>query len=138
MEPVMAVNVTGVFLMCRPRCAACSPGDPQRGARAHRQHLLPARHDRLARGLLYGVSKVGGRLSDAPDRADYGKRQHHLQRRGAGQDPDRQGRPRRSSRAGSTTATRARRCRGSAAPRTWPTPALFLASDEATSSPART
>lgn len=89
---VMAVNVTGVFLMCRAAVRRMLAQEIQHEARG-RIVNISSQHGMIAspRGLLLWRLEVGGRLPDTPDRRRLRQGQHHLQCRGAGEDPHRQG-----------------------------------------------
>ncbi|WP_431267638.1 SDR family NAD(P)-dependent oxidoreductase [Dankookia sp. P2] len=97
-DRVLAVNLTGCFLMCRAAVrqmvtAGAAGGWPARRARADRQHLLAARHGRLAGGHRLWHVQGRRRLPDAAGGGGLCGAGHPLQCGGAGQDPDRKDRP---------------------------------------------
>ena len=74
-ERVMAVNLKGVFLGCKravQQMLLQEPPGGRRGARAHRQHLLPARHDLLPRRYRLWGQQVRRGLHDPQIAVDYG------------------------------------------------------------------
>jgi NAD(P)-dependent dehydrogenase (short-subunit alcohol dehydrogenase family) len=84
---VLSVNLTGVFLMSRAAVVQMLKQDIlQPDPWPDRQHLVPARHDRLSGGYRLWNLEVRGGLHDAPDRRGLCEGSHHLQRGGAGQD----------------------------------------------------
>ena len=136
---VMAVNVTGVFLMCRAAVSRMLTQEIRNEARG-RIVNISSQHGMIAspEDCSYGVSKSAIVYMTRQIAADYGQglASSAMPWRRARSSPARAAAP--SSRAGSSTATAARRCRGSAAPRTSPMPRCSSPPTRRPSSPART
>jgi NAD(P)-dependent dehydrogenase (short-subunit alcohol dehydrogenase family) len=116
---VMAVNVTGVFLMCRAAVRKMLGQEIRHEARG-RIVNISSQHGMIAspEDCSYGVSKSAVVYLTRQIAADYGRDSIICNAVAAKSSPARVAAP--SSRAGSTTATPARPCLGSAARRTSP------------------
>ena len=116
----MAVNLRGVFLCCKRAIGEMiDAGADRRGPRPGDQHLLPARDDRPARPRRLRHQQGRRRQPHPPAGRRLRPPRDPRQRRGARQDHHRPGR-RWPIPTTSPTRTRARRSRGSVAPRTSP------------------
>ena len=92
----MAVNLTGVFLMCRAAIHQMQRQEIRNEVRG-RIVNISSQHGMIAAPEDCRLRRLQGRrrLSHAPGRGRLCQGRHRLQRRRAGQDPDRQDRPRR-------------------------------------------
>ena len=135
---VMAVNVTGVFLMCRAAVRRMLTQEIRNEARG-RIVNISSQHGMIAapEDCSYGVSKSAIVYMTRQIAADYGKDNIICNAVAPGKSSPARAAAR-SSRAGSTTATAARPCRGSAARRMSPAPRCSWHRTRRASSPART
>ena len=131
----MAVNLRGPYLLCRAAVRQMLT-QPLVGDARGRIVNITSQHGMVGcpGHFAYSVGKGGLVQMTRQIAVDYGPRGDPLQRRRAGQDRDRHaGRPQRGARRAWPTCGRARRSRGSGAPRTsrrpsrsWPTEASYV------------